>query len=50
MGTTGLIMNKGTISTGFLHFRPPDKAFGRLFQLILDSTVNKYKLIHRSAA
>gem|GEM_PF-2574070 len=31
-------MNKGTILTGFLHFRPPNKASGRLFELILDST------------
>ena len=38
-------MNNGTISTGFLHFRPPNKASGRLFELILDSTVctNKIK-------
>jgi len=31
-------MNKGTISTGFLHFRPPNKASGRLFGLIPDKT------------
>jgi len=37
-------MNKGTISTGFLHFRPPDKASGLLFELILDSTENGFDL------
>jgi len=29
-GNTGTVMNKETISTGFLHFRPPNKASGRL--------------------
>jgi len=40
LGTVGIVMNKGIISTGFLllHFRPPDKASGRLLGLILDST------------
>jgi len=31
-------MNKGTISTGFLHFRPPNKASGLLLGFVLDST------------
>jgi|GEM_PF-2941109 len=43
MGTAGIVMNKGTISTGFLHFRPPDKASGLLFKLILDSIVKIYR-------
>jgi len=36
--TAGIVMNKGTILAGFLHFRPPNKASGLLLGLILDST------------
>jgi len=31
-------MNKGTVLTGFLHFRPPDKASGLLSEPIVDKT------------
>ena len=41
-------MNNGTILTGFLHFRPSDKASGRLFELILDSTDSIFVLMNSS--
>jgi|GEM_PF-3832870 len=28
LGTTGIVINKGTILTGFLHLRHPNKASG----------------------